>query len=375
MRILHIIAGLNVGGAEMMLKRLIESNPASIPETVVVSLTSLGVIGDALGAQGVRVHALGMSSALNFPMTLWRLVRLIRQYRPAIVQTWMYHADLLGGVAARMAGSCSIVWNVRSTAIPQGALSVTYWIVRLCVIGSYFIPDRIICCANSAKAAHIKLRYASHKMTVIPNGYDFSAFELHSDSRAKARRELGFDDGDMVIGVVGRFDLLKDFHNFVTAASYMVATRGDVKFLMVGRENEWSNATLRSWIEKVGLVKSFYLVGQQTDVAYYLSVMDVFCLSSVNEAFPNVVVEAMAIGLPCVVTRAGDAADILGDDDFVVSIKDSVSLADALLRMCDLDPVDRRMLGEKNAKKAREEYGIEKIWKKYQEVYDEVSRK
>lgn len=374
-RVCHVIVGLDVGGAESMLKRLIESNPASLHETVVVSITSLGVIGESLRARGVYVHTLGMRSAFGIPLVLWRLVRLIRAIRPGIVQTWMYHADLLGGLAARLAGSCSVVWNVRSTAIPQGVLSVTYWIIRLCAICSYFIPDRIICCANSAKTAHIKLRYALHKMTVISNGYDFSAFELHSDPRAKARRELGFVDGDMVIGVVGRFDPLKDFHNFVTAASYMAATRGDVKFLMVGRENEWSNITLRGWIESAGLVKSFHLVGQQTDVAYYLSVMDVFCLSSVNEAFPNVVVEAMAIGLPCVVTQAGDAADILGDDDFVVPIKDSVSLADALLRMCDLDPVDRKMLGEKNAKKAREEYGIEKIRKKYEEVYDEVSRK
>ena len=108
---------------------------------------------------------------------------------------------------------------------------------------------------------------------------------------------------------------------------------------------------LRSWIERLGLVKNFCLVGQQTDVAYYLSAMDVFCLSSVNEAFPNVVVEAMAIGLPCVVTRAGDAADILGDDNFVVPVKDSVALAEALLRICDLDSFDRRMIGERNARR------------------------
>jgi len=375
MKVLHIIVGLNVGGAEMMLKRLVESDPASIPETVVVSLTSLGVIGESLRASGVCVHTLGMSSPLDSPITLLRLIRLIRQYRPTIVQTWMYHADLLGGLAARLAGSCSVVWNVRSTAIPQGALSVTYWIIRLCAIGSYFIPDRIVCCANSAKTAHFKLRYAADKMTVIPNGYDFSAFDQRSISRVKARLELGLDDTDIVIGVVGRFDPLKDFHNFVTAASYMVAKRGDVKFVMVGRGNEWSNATLRSWIEKAGLVKSFYLVGQQTDVAYYLSAMDVFCLSSVNEAFPNVVVEAMAIGLPCVVTQAGDAANILGDDNFVVPVRDSILLADALLRMCDLGSVARKILGERNARKVREEYGIEKIRQKYEKVYEEVSNK
>lgn len=375
MRVLHIIVGLDVGGAESMLKRLVESAPASISETVVVSLTSLGVIGESLRTRGVCVYTLSMSSALDFPIALWRLVRLIRQYQPAIVQTWMYHSDLLGGLAARLAGSCSVVWNIRSTAIPQGALSATFWLVRLCAICSYFIPDRIICCANSAQAAHIKLRYAAHKMSVVSNGYDFSVFELNLKSRARGRLELGFKDGDIVIGVVGRFDPLKDFHNFVTAASCMVAKRDDVKFLMVGRGNEWSNATLRGWIEAAGLVEQFKLVGQQTDVTYYLSAMDVFCLSSVNEAFPNVLVEAMAIGLPCVVTRAGDAADILGDDNFVVPVKHSVVLADALLRMCDLDPVERRKIGERNAKKVREEYGIEKIRQKYQAVYDDVSRK
>jgi glycosyltransferase involved in cell wall biosynthesis len=375
MTVLHIIVGLNVGGAENMLKRLVESDPAGIPETVVVSLTALGIIGESLRARGICVHPLGMSSFLHSPIAVWRLIRLIRQYRPAIVQTWMYHADLLGGAAVRLAGSCSVVWNVRSTAIPQGALSLTYWLVRLCAICSYFLPDRIICCANSAKTAHIKLRYAAHKMTVIPNGYDFSAFKLDLNSRKRVRLELGFNDGDIVIGAVGRFDPLKDFHNFVTAAAYIAAQRGDVKFLMVGRGNEWSNATLRGWIESAGLVTGFHLVGQQTDVACFLSAMDIFCLSSVNEAFPNVVVEAMAMGLPCVVTRAGDAADILGDDGFVVPVKDSISLADALLRMCHLDPVDRKMLGERNAKKVREEYGIEKIKRKYEEVYDEVSRK
>lgn len=358
-----------------MLKRLIESDPDAIPNTVVVSLTTLGAIGEALHAQGVRVHALGISSALNFPMTLWRLARLIRQYRPAIVQTWMYHADLIGGLTARLVGSCRVVWGIRSTTIPQGPLSFTYWLVRLCAIGSHIIPHRIICCAKSAKEAHIRLGYAAHKMTVIPNGYNFSIFDRHLNSRGKARFELGFDVDEIVIGAVGRFDPLKDFHNFVIAASKLAATRGNVKFLMIGRNIEWSNHTLRGWIDGAGLMKSFHLVGQQTDVAYFLSAMDIFCLSSVNEAFPNVVVEAMAMGLPCVVTRAGDAADILGDDSFVVRVKDSMALADALRRMCDLNPVERRILGERNAEKVKKEYGIEEIRRKYEEVYVEVSKK
>ena len=374
MRTLHIIVGLNVGGAESMLKRLIESDPETVPGTVVVSLTTLGVVGEALRAQGVKVHVLGMSSALDFPIAVWQLVGLIRQYRPKVVQTWMYHADLLGGLAARLAGSCAVVWGIRSTAIPQGPLSFTYWLVRLCAICSHLVPHRIICCAKSAKEAHIKLGYAAHKMAVIPNGYDFSSFDRHLNSRAKARMELGFGVDEIVIGTVGRFDPLKDFHNFVISASKLAARRSGVKCLMVGRNVDRYNHTLRGWIEDEGLINNFSLVGEQSDIPYFLSAMDIFCLSSVSEAFPNVVVEAMAMGLPCVVTRAGDAADILGADDFVVPVKDSASLCDALLRMCDLDSEVRTRLGEGGARKVRTEYEIKKIRKKYEDVYAGITK-
>lgn len=370
MKIIHIIASLNVGGAETMLKRLIESDPASIPNTMVVSLTSLGVIGESLRNQDVKVHALNLTpSVFKIPIVLWQLVKLIRQYQPQIVQTWMYHADFLGGLAARWAGSCAVMWGIHSTAIPQGPLSITFWLVRLCAICSYIIPHRIICCAQSAKIAHIKLGYVAHKMTVIANGYDFSIFDRHSNSRAKARLELGFDDDETVIGVVGRFDPLKDYHNFVTAASKLAAKRDNVRFLMIGPNIEWSNSTLHGWIEGYGLTKKFQLVGAQPDVPYFLSAMDIFCLSSVNEAFPNVVVEAMAMGLPCVVTRAGDVAGILGGDDFIVPVKDSVSLADALLRMCGLSPEARMNLGKKGSKKVREEYDIKNIRQQYERIW------
>lgn len=359
-----------------MLKRLIESHQDNVNHShTVVSLTSLGKLGQQLEAMSVEVQALGMHSPLDIPRVLWKLIRLIRASRPDVVQTWMYHADLLGGLAARLAGYCAVVWGIRSTTIPQGPLSVTFWLVRLCAICSHVVPHRIICCAKSAKEAHIKLGYAAHKMTVIPNGYNFSVFDHRINSRAKTRMELGFEDGDIVVGTVGRFDPLKDFYNFVTAASGLAAKWGNVKFLMVGRNIEWSNYTLRGWIEGMGLGKNFQLVGEQPDVPYFLSAMDIFCLSSANEAFPNVVVEAMAMGLPCVVTQAGDAADILGVDDFVVPVKDSVSLADALLRMCALDPEARQNLGDQGARKVRAEYGIQNIRRKYEEIYAEITSK
>jgi glycosyltransferase involved in cell wall biosynthesis len=376
MKVLHIIIGLNAGGAELMLMRLINShrgNPGF--HHSVVSLTQVGRVGDQLREAGVDVRVLGMHSVLDIPRVLWQLVWIIRANCPDIVQTWMYHADLLGGLAARLAGRGCIVWGVRSTAIPQGMWSLTYWLVRLCAVGSYVIPHGIICCAKSAKEAHLKLGYMARKMSVIPNGYDFSQFDGQLHTRFKVRQELGFQPDEIVIGTVGRFDPLKDFHNFVAAASQLSAKRQNTKYLMVGRNIDWANPVLRGWIESEGLANKFRLVGEQSDVPYFLSALDIFCLSSANEAFPNVVVEAMAMGLPCVVTCAGDAAEILGDDDFVVPVKDAALLSKALLQMCDLGRDQRAKLGRLNAEKVRAGYGIESIRKQYEAAYDEIASK
>ena len=372
MRLVHVITGLDVGGAELMLKRLVESDPAGVEDTVVVSLTSLGLVGEALRAGGVRVHALGMRSPLDAPAALRRLVRLVREHRPEVVQTWMYHADLWGGLAGRLAGSAPVVWNIRTTDIPQGPSGLTYWLVRLCAACSHFIPARIVSCSRAASEAHRKLWYDTGRITVIPNGYDFSTLQFSSEGRTHVRRSLGIGDTATVVGIVGRWDPLKDYRTFVSAAARVAAARPEVLFLMVGRGLEESNPELRGWIEDAGLSARFRLVGQQPGVAGHLSAMDVFCLSSASEAFPNVVVEAMAVGLPCVVTRAGDAADILGDPDLVVPVGDPARLAEVLVGVCALGPAERGTIGARNAERVRREYGIDGIRRRYLEVYESV---
>jgi glycosyltransferase involved in cell wall biosynthesis len=371
MKVLHIIVGLNVGGAEMMLKRLVEHDPFSSKNSEVISLTTLGDIGSGLRARGIQVHSLNMSSFWHAPLGLWRLIQLIRQFNPAIVQTWMYHADLLGGIAAWLAGRYPVVWNLRSNLIPTNPFSIPFWLIRLCAICSHVIPSRIICCASPAKNTHLEMGYPLDKITVIPNGYDFSLHEKDEVTRIAARTQLGLDDRDIVFGVVGRFDPLKDFETFISAAALVAVKCETAKFLMVGRDNHWQNSTLNNWIQKAGLADKFILVGQQVHVAYFLGAMDIFCLPSRNEAFPNVLVEAMALGLPCVATQAGDAAEILGDSDFVVPIRTPSALAAALLQMFNLDAQDRRELGEKNANSVRIKYPIEHISFAYQKIYAE----
>ena len=362
MHVLHIIVGLNRGGAEFMLQRLAiqMANKPDISQSI-ISLTDLGQLGADLRRKGINIHTLNIEGVLMVPKKMIKLIGLIKQIKPDVVQTWMYHSDLIGGVASRLAGVKKIFWGVHSVSIPQGVMSFTYWLVRLCAIGSRFIPLEVICCANSAMDAHIKLGYDKNKITVITNGYDFTVFRKNPGARSEVRQRLGFCDTEIVIGVVGRFDPLKDYRNFIVAAFHLKKVKKNLKFLMVGKGNDASNKTLVDWLNEFDLQGDFKLVGEQSDASLYFSAMDIFCLSSKSEAFPNVVVEGMAMCLPCVITDVGDAGVILGDYGFVVPARDPIALAKGLNKMCNLDQVTRVSIGERNAKYVNERYSIEKI--------------
>ena len=373
-RVLHIIVDLDIGGAELMLKRLVESQQNRADYRLkVISLTGIGKVGRELQSSGVEVEAMGMRSALDTPRALWRLVRRIRTFRPDIVQTWMYHADLLGGLAARLAGNRNVIWGVRGTAIPQRGVSATQLVVRTCSILSRFLPRMIVCCAESARVFHVEMGYDRNKMVVIPNGYDLSCFNSTPTLRRHARDAFGFCDDDIIVGIIGRFDRLKDHRNFVLAASAVASRVERVKFLMVGRGIDDLNRELKGWLTESGYGNRFFLVGEYTNIPKCLAAMDVFCLSSRSEGFPNVVCEAMAMKLPCVVTDTGDAAMIVSDTGIVVAPCAPTALAEALQTMICKDTAERLQLGELARRRIEENYSIDIAAARFGSLYKQAA--
>ena len=175
MQITHIISGLNDGGAEAVLFRLCTHDTAH--QHVVISLSDEGKYGQQLLGKGIVVHALGMRPNRPSPLAFWRLVRLLRSHKPDVVQTWMYHADLLGGLAARMAGIKTIVWGIHHTTLEPGkSKKTTIWIAKLLAKLSWWLPSRIAVCAQRAMDVHEALGYDRSKMRFIPNGYDLLDF-------------------------------------------------------------------------------------------------------------------------------------------------------------------------------------------------------
>jgi glycosyltransferase involved in cell wall biosynthesis len=371
-KVMHIIAGLDVGGAEGMLERLVRANSDAISDSVVVSLTSVGVIGASLRGRGVRVHALGMTSLWSVPTVFFKLVGLIRGYRPQIVQTWMYHADLLGGVAARLSGCHSVVWGIRTTHLPDEGSRVTRQVRRLCARLSGWVPQRIVCAAEASRKVHVALGYDAGKMIVVPNGYDFERMTADPGARAALREAWGIPRSALVIGCLGRFNPAKDYATFVRAAGLVAAEEPNAHFLMVGRGLTESNQSLTSWIRDTGVAERFHCVGERLDVPEVLSCMDIFCLSSRTEGFPNVVAEAMAMGLACVVTNVGDAAFLLGDSGRIVPPESPVALATGLIELVRLGEEGRKGLGAGARARVHSEFSIQRALERFDAVYAQV---
>lgn len=368
-----MIVGLGVGGAELMLKRLIESHRSDpLSQHGVISLTSLGIVGEKLQSEGVDVEVMNMRSPLHFPATLWRMTWLLRQQRPDVVQTWMYHADLLGGLAARMAGIRNVIWGIRTTDVSAGGGRATEGVRWLCARLSRWVPHTIVCAAEASRRVHVALGYCADRMVVVPNGFDLAGLKATPAQVAALRSECGFSSDAVVVGTLGRFNAVKDPHNFVRAAGLLARKQPAARFLIVGRDCDAANAQLMGWIAVTGCADRFVLLGERSDPAVCLAAMDVFCLSSRTEGFPNVVGEAMAMCKACVVTDVGDAAYLLGECGVVVPKEDSAALAEGMAKLVSLSTADRAELGERAHARIESEFTMVRTRERFEAVYASV---
>lgn len=329
MKVVHIITGLNDGGAEGVLARLCLH--AKEVNHVVISLMDEGKYGSILKAANIPVYSLGLNSSKPNPMKLFSLVKLIRKESPDVVQTWMYHADLFGGIAAKLAGVKAVFWGVRHSVLEKGkSKRSTIVIAKLCAWLSSFIPTRIICCAEKALQIHVGIGYEKSKLIVIQNGYDLSKFKPSDGLRITTRNQFGIVKETSLLGMVGRYDPLKDHENLLRSL-FFLKDKSHVKCLLVGKGLSQDNADLIKIINEYDLKDTVILAGQQTDIPAIMNALDIHVLSSSSEGFPNVLTEAMACGTPCVTTDVGDASIIVGETEWVVPAKEPRALASAIL--------------------------------------------
>lgn len=370
-KVAFIITGLNTGGAEMMLLKLLERlSPEFVPK--VISLTDIGVIGQSIQSLGIPVFSLGTNRKVPNPLALVQAVRLLKRIQPDIIHTWMYHADFVGGLAARIAGVSRLIWNIRCSELSIGTKLTTRLLVKVCARLSQTVPHRIQCCSLVARDVHISLGYDKKKFIVTPNGFDLSRFKPHPPARDSVRQELGISYDAPLVGIIARFHPQKNHVGFLEAAGHLHRKRPNVHFLMAGTDIDKHNLILQETIDKANVRNVTHLLGPRQDINLIMSSLDILASSSYGEAFPNVLGEAMACGVPCVVTDVGDSAYIVGSTGKVVAPGDMIGLAEAMDSLLSLSSFDRAKLGEKARCRIEENFEISHIVGLYESMYREV---
>lgn len=371
-RVLHIITGLSTGGAEMMLLKLLERLDSRFSSHV-ISLTSLGEIGPRIQALGIHVEALGMKPAMPNPVDFVRMVRRLKALKPEIVQTWMYHADLLGGLAARLAGVPAVAWNIRQSNLSRDKNKwTTRAVVHLCARIAYLKPDKIVCNSQAARSIHINIGYDPKRFVIVPNGFDLSRFYPNPASRCSVRMELGISEIAPLIGLIARFDPQKNHKGFLEAAGQLHRQRPDVHFLLAGAGVDKSNPAIWQWVQQFEVAEVVHLLGLRNDVPRLTAALDIASSSSCGEGFANVIGEAMACSIPCVVTDVGDSAYIVGDTGRVVPPDDMIGLAVAWDQLLAMPDTERRVLGKQARARVAEHFEIGEVVKQYEAFYEEL---
>lgn len=371
MKLLHVITGLNVGGAETMLARLLEQGPP--PPAVrseVVTLVSPGKIGERVIATGTPVHDLGMREGVPSPSAIMRLRRIVRSARPDLIVGWMHHGQLAASLAALLApGRPPVIWNVRHSLTGfSNEKPLTRALLR---IGAALSRTPAAITYNSAAAAgqYRRFGFRPRRQQVIDNGFDASIFPTREEARARIRAAFDIPPTPLLVGLVARNHEMKDVAGALDAFARLRRSGIDAHLLLVGEGMD----AIRSRFP-ADLPAGFVTIsGHRTDVADWLGGLDIAMLSSAwGEAFPNIVGEAMAAGVPCAVTDVGDAARIVAGTGRIVPPRNAEAMARALRHLADIGPEGRLALGNMARDRIRNEFSIGPCVRRFHTLFGEV---
>jgi glycosyltransferase involved in cell wall biosynthesis len=366
----HIISDLSVGGAEMMLYKLLAETDLNRFAPVVISLIDRGDLRARIEALGIPVHTVKMKPGLPSPLGFWRLVRLLRRLRPDFMLGWMYHSCLAAQLARfSMAHETKVFWSIHyaNESLASEKL-LTAAVIRICALFSR-LADQIIFVSYASQSQHQRFGYHLGRSCVIPNGINTSEFAPSKESRASVRRELGLSEAAILIGTTGRYHPTKDHANFLKAAALLTKKYPDANFVMIGQGVDDQNVELRRLIEAFGLTRRVRLWGERHDIPRIAAALDIFSLSSYSESFPNVIGEAMACEVTCAVTHVGDSSLIVGDTGIVVSPRDSRALAAAWSNIIELSAEERIAMGRSARSRVIERFKLESVVAQYETLY------
>lgn len=374
MKIVYISTGLATGGAEIMLYKLLEQINRKRFEPVVISLMDCGTVGERIAALGIPVHTIGMKPGKPTPHTIWRLIQIVIQLKPDLIQGWMYHGNLAAQLASVFCYSkIPVFWSIHYSI--DSLASDKKLTVAIIKVGAYLskFVTKVLFVSRTSKSQHEALGYYRENNCVVPNGFDTSVFVSSVEARLTVRSKLGLNEKTFLIGMIGRYHPMKDHANFLQAAAILLKSHPEIHFLLIGKGVELQNQVLHQLIQELGIFNQTHLLGERTDMPLSTAALDIASSASAyGEAFPLVVGEAMSCGVPCVVTDVGDSSWIVGNTGRVVPPRNPEALANNWKELIELGSQGREALGEAARARIIEHFSLNSVVANYEALYETV---
>lgn len=368
-RILHVISGLETGGAEMMLFKLISTGDGRHHHAV-VSLTDRGTImGERIAGLGVAVYTLGLRAPLPSPVRALSLRSLTRQFRPQLIQGWMSHGNLAASLAGWTQNRPPVIWGVHQSLHD---LARERWLTAAVIRLNARLSNRaatIIYVSQTSRRHHEAMGYHPSNGLVIPNGIDCQAFVPDEDARCQVRNELGVPQDTVLVGLVARYHPVKDQAGFLRAAALVAEVHPSARFVLVGPGIKAQPALL-TLIAQLEIGDRVFLLQERQDMHRFTAALDIACSSSVSESFSITIGEAMACGVPCVVTDVGESASIVLDTGRVVPPGAPDALAQAIGDLIAAGRSYRQQLGAAARRRVEKEFSLPEMASRYEAVYE-----
>ena len=359
--VVFLVRSLEYGGAERQVVTLANALDKTCFNVTILCLYSGGELEKQLD-NSVQLIYLEKRDRWDILSFLWRLYRVLKEINPVVLHGYLSTQNLLTILFKPFFPATRMFWGIRATKVD---FSHYGWLAALLFKLECFFSrfaDLIIVNSDAGYKYHLLQGFSEDKMVVINNGIDTNLFKANSKYRIKVRAEWQVLPNAIVIGLVGRLDPMKDHPTFLQAAALLSKNEQDIVFICVGNGEKNYTHKLHQLTAQLKIADKVKWVGSCTNMAEVYSAFDIVVSSSCEgEGFANVVSEAMACGVPCVVTDVGDSALIVGDIGLVIPPKNPQALASALQNFIDLSPPQRAESGFRGRVRIENNFGIQKL--------------
>jgi len=366
MEIAILITGLAYGGAETQLVNLAISLKKRGWEVRVVAMLPPQAFTEELKEAGIPLSTLNMRRGVADPRAVFGLVKMLREWRPQILTSFMFHANLLGRIAGRLAGVPIVVSSIRNENFGgprrDRMLRMTDWMGQISTTNSNLAADKLV------KRGVVP----RERIHVIPNGLVLDKFTVKNSSRTEFRQQLGITERDFLWLAVGRLEEQKDYSNLLQAFKIIIQDGHEAQLRVAGQGPLLENLQRQSI--NLGISGRVVFLGLRRDIPLLLDAADGFVLSSAWEGLPNVVMEAMAAAKPVVATSVGGVPELVqeGVNGYIVPPGDSEALAVAMVKMMALPEADRWAMGRAGRAHIEANYSLERVVDQWEELYRQL---